>query len=138
MPALRAHADLAGRQVELVVDHDQVRCWNSVAPEDLRHRSAAIVHEARLHEDHTPSLEHTFRGAGELRVTELDAQLAREAVHRPEADIVPVPRVLVAGVADPDDDPPLCGQLILQAAGSFAPVRRTARLRNPVTLIAFE
>src|SRR3972149_2892819 len=115
--AASAQAHFADRQVEVVVDDEQLaRVVQPEASHQVRDGLAALVHEgARLGERDLLAGDLAPAQRCLAARVELDAVAACEPVHRPEADVVAVGGILLARVAEADDQPDGYGPLLRAA-----------------------
>ena len=100
------HAELSGRQVELVVDHHDVARRELVEAHRLRDGAAGLVHVGRrLQQERLLAAEVAFRClALKPRAPGREAVTAMDFVHRHEADVVSVATVAPAGIAKTHDE----------------------------------
>src|SRR6185295_6406816 len=92
----------AGREVELVVHHQHLFGLDLEEAGEHLHRAAAAVHEALRHQQERRVVAADQRL--ELPVlAQHDAVGRSEALHQPEAGVVPRALVLLARIAEPDD-----------------------------------
>ena len=96
---LEAHR--AEREVELVVDHEELGGVDLEERHRRRDAPAGVVHEGHRLEEHRRLGADPRPGvlAGELLLEGIGRDTARQHVGGHEADVVPVRRVLAAGVA---------------------------------------
>ena len=98
------HADAAGREVELVVEHDHAVERDLQETHCFAHRLARFVHEGhRLQDQRALAAEMAFGHlAVEARAPRREDTAADDLVRRHESHIVPVPRIARPGIAEPD------------------------------------
>jgi len=104
--AARLCPHLAGDEVDLVMHDDDCRRRQFQIAHRRAHRVTALVHIGHRFQDQrlAPS-ERAFRyGAVIARTKRSEAIAFRYRISRHEADIVAVPRIFFAGVAQPGDE----------------------------------
>ncbi len=105
-PAL-AEPELPERQREVVGDHEQLRQRGVLASEDLPDGATRVVHERQgLHDHQVEAVVATIRDRRRVACSPAACPTGTigEAVEDHPADVVPRLRVLVARVAQADDD----------------------------------
>ena len=103
--ATRLDANLAGFEVDFVVDDDQILRNHPVVTEGRADGPARLVHEGERLEKHHAAALHAPRG-GETPVAlpeRTDAMPSGNRVDGHESDIVTVAKMGVAGVSEPSD-----------------------------------
>src|SRR5947209_12762172 len=118
-------AQLAGRQLELVLEHGDLRRRQLEEVRGFLHRAPRIVHEGRgLEQDDTLALQRAFRGlALKTAAPWCETMTPRDLVDGHEADIVPVMRVFRTGIAEADEQS--------HGAASRGALTSSCRLRAP-------
>ena len=128
------HADAAGREVELVVEHDDAVERDLQEAHRFAHGLARLVHEGHgLQDQRALAAEMAFRHlAVEARTPRREDTAADDLVHRHESHIVPVPRIARPGIAEPDQqkhrtDGADARRLLLGRSRGLAAGRRSRR-----------
>src|SRR5436190_21357376 len=98
--------DLGRRQVELVVEDVDVAFRNLEIAARLANRAAAVVHEGlRLQQHHALARNGTLAGeAMEALLPRAQSMPLGDALDRHETDVVALPRILAARVAETDEE----------------------------------
>src|SRR5438270_4495688 len=109
MPGIAAadlHAQLPGREVEFIVEDDNVIQGDFIEAGGFMHRAAGIVHESLRLDEHDPLAANlAFAGARlEARAERRKGVAPRDRSDRHEADIVAIARVACAGIAEADEE----------------------------------
>src|SRR5512133_1393248 len=100
------HTQLSRREVELVVEHDDVVELDLVEPRRLVHGAAGIVHESlRLDQDDALAGDLAFAATRlEVRAERRKSIAPRDRLDRHEADIVATARMSRTGIAEADEE----------------------------------
>ena len=104
MPTAGFHTYLAGGEVKLIVEHHDIRRFKLVEPHGLSDGLTGAVQKSfGLEKQHLITAKTAF---GQLAVEFLaprrKAMVGGNTVHRHEADIVPVARILAPRISEPD------------------------------------
>ena len=104
--ALCAYAQLADREGDIVVNDDDVFGRYLIELSRLRDRLARVVHKGLRTQKKHPVLAYTGIGAQRFKLctVELDAFLLFDAVESKKSEIVMIPVIFVARVAETGDD----------------------------------
>src|SRR3954451_174199 len=133
LAAAALEPDAGEREIELVVDDDEVGGGEMGVVEQAADRAAGLVHVGRRTGQHDPpagepALAGERAGAGALAGGELDAGPGGQLLEHHDADVVPVARVAGPGVAEPDDQERSFGDGDGGAGGAGAPSGRAVVL----------
>jgi hypothetical protein len=102
----RFHAQLAGRQIKLVMEDNYVGQVDLVKPRGLGHGASGFVHIGLgLKQQHARGSDGAFaRQTLKSFPQRGEIEFARNGVDRHEADVVPVVRIFRAGVSQSDKE----------------------------------
>ena len=105
MAATPFYAQLARRQIDFIVENDDVFRRNFIKRRRRQHRASGFVHVCHRFEDKCfPAVDHRIGDlALELCAPGRKAMAADDFVHRHEADVVSVAGISRAGVSETDD-----------------------------------
>src|ERR1700740_3695569 len=97
---------LARRQLDLVLEHDDLAGTKLEEVRGFLHGAAGVVHVGRgLEQDHALAVERAFRGLTlKAAAPWCETMTPRNLTAGHEADMVPVARVLRAGIAETDKE----------------------------------
>ena len=102
----RLHAEAARREIDLIIEDDDVRGGDLVEARRFGNGVAAVVVEClRLHQQRTHAGDSAFGDfAAKLFLPGPEAMRARDPLHGHEADIVAVARIFRARIAETDEE----------------------------------
>ena len=105
--SLRAHTDLADRDIDIVIDDDYIRRLDLKIRSYRSYTLSGIVHEcSRLDDDRILPFDPALTVyAVKLGAVQLDPALVRQHLCSKESAVMPCVGVLVAGIAQPCNKP---------------------------------